>query len=133
MTREKLGSECQSVSFQVNKTLNRLWLQDYSQKLLHLNIMLQMTAGRKKQKSKKPSRLIIGNFNASLTKLSAAKPVLHIFPVDNAAEGCPPGDVIDHLKSMEIPVISCFECKSWRKLGPEEIMCGKGQGVNPRG
>src|SRR6218665_3715750 len=63
----------------------------------------------------------------SSTRLSAANPVLHksIFHVDNAAEGCLPSDIIDHLKSMEIPVISCFECKSWRKLGPEE-MASKG-------
>jgi len=59
----------------------------------------------------------------SVTKLSAAKPVLHksIFHVDNAAEGSLPSDIIDHLKSMEIPVVSCFERKSWRKFGPEEM------------
>ena len=56
----------------------------------------------------------------------------------DAAGGCSPGDIIDHLKSMEIPVVSCFECtcKPWRKLRPEQMaskafrLCVKKEVVN---
>jgi hypothetical protein len=80
-----------------------------------------ITVTRKRLTSKK--RAIVGSFTASGSKLSAARPVLQksIFHVDNAAEGCQPSDIIDHLKSLNIPIVSCFDCKSWRKKGPAEI------------
>lgn len=67
-------------------------------------------------------QLLITSLPAGLS-LSAARPVVHksIFHVDNASGGCKPSDIIDHLKLLDIPVVSCFECKSWRKLGFEEI------------
>ena len=75
---------------------------------------------KRPEKSKKPA--IVGSFTASESKLSAARPVVHkaIFHVDNASEGCQPNDIIDHLKSLDIPVVSCFDCKSWRKQGSLE-------------
>ncbi len=116
---DKSESECESVSAQVNKTDQRHPLPSTAVRLFSEVVAPQhnvaddsreafLPVTRKKQKCKKPSRPIVGNFNASVTKLSAAKPVLHksIFHVDNAAEGSLPSDIIDHLKSMEIPVVS---------------------------
>src|SRR6218665_962299 len=92
------GSKCRSVSSQVNKTDQKLLQPPPAVKLFSEVVAPQHNVAddsgdafipvtRKKPKGKKPSRPIVGNFNASLTKLSPAKPVLHksIFHVDNAA------------------------------------------------
>lgn len=74
-----------------------------------------------KSKKKKPRKITVGTLEGNSAKINAAKPVLlkSIFHVDNISEKFGPSDIVEHLKSVDIPAVSVFECKSWRKPGPD--------------
>lgn len=73
-----------------------------------------------KSKRNRPQKITVGSRKDSSAKIGAAKPVLFksIFHVDNISREYGPGDLVDHLKSVDIPAVSVLESKSWRKSGP---------------
>lgn len=71
-----------------------------------------------KSKRKPTAKSIVGSVASNSSKLVAANPIIQkaIFQVDNIANNIGTEEIIDHLAQQNIPVISVFECQSWRRL-----------------
>lgn len=74
-----------------------------------------------RQKRGKKKEKVRGSSD-KISNFVAAKEIIKktIYHLDNIAEGTLAEDVTEHLKNIGVPVISCFDCKSFRNQGKTE-------------